>query len=151
MRHREFITLLGGGIGRAGNAVQTLVSRRITAHDGAAGAMASNFAEAFEKLQSQDTPVQRLSSGSASLDQGRSTSKRLLFKTGLQDPAALPAPTSALAEAGREAPQTTGSLRAVEDYSSRCARPKGQKATNAELGGIREAKLRRSQEALKAR
>jgi len=31
----------------------------MTAQDRAAGAMASNWAEAFEKLQSQDTPVQR--------------------------------------------------------------------------------------------
>jgi hypothetical protein len=110
--------------------------------------MASNWAEAFEKLQSRDTPVQRRAA--AARASTRVALREVVVQDRVADRPVLPARTSALAEA-------------VEKFRRRKARDEQSRTIAADARARRgkkqptpsweelEEQLRRSQEALKAR
>ena len=130
-------------------AVQTLVSRRMTAQDRAAGAMTSNWAEAFEKLQSQDTPVQRRAAAARA-----STRVEALREVVVQDRVAdrppLPARTSTLAKAVEKLRRLQARCKQSRTTAADARARRGKKQPTPSWEEL-EAKLRRSQEALKAR
>ena len=115
----------------------------------AAGAMASNFAEAFEKLQSQDTPVQRRAAAARA-----STRVEVLQEVFVQDRvadrAALPAPTSTLAEAVEKLRRLQARCEQSRTTAADARARRGKKQPTPSWEEL-EGKLRRSQEALKAR
>ena len=127
--------------------VQNSVSRRMTAR--AAGAMATHLAEAFEKLQSQDTPVQRRAAAARA-----STRVEVLQEVVVQDRvadrAALPAPTSTLAEAVEKLRRLQARCEQSRTTAADARARRGKKQPTPSWEEL-EAKLRRSQEALKAR
>ena len=115
----------------------------------AAGAMASNFAEAFEKLQSQDTPVQRRAAAARA-----STRVEVLQEVVVQDRvadrAALPAPTSTLAAAVEKLRRLQARCEQSRTTAADARARRGKKQPTPSWEEL-EDELRRSQEALRAR
>jgi hypothetical protein len=128
--------------------VQNSVSKRMTAQDRAVGAMASNWAEAFEKLQSQDTPVQRRA-GAARASTRVETLREVFVQDQVADRPVLPGRTSALAEAVEKLRRR----RARDERRTIAAHARarsGKKQPTPSWEDLEE-ELRRSQEALRAR
>ena len=141
---------------------QNPVSRRMTAQDRGAGAMASNWAEAFEKLQSQDSTVQRRPA-EARASRRVEKLQEAVAQDGAADRPTLPARTSTLAEAVEKLRRRKMALSAHAAYVPAEARGEKSRTMAADARGRRvkmqptpsweelEERLRRSQEALKAR
>jgi hypothetical protein len=98
--------------------------------------MASNWAEAFEKLQSQDTPVQRRSAAARASTRVE-VLREVVVQDRVADRAALQAPTSTLAEAVEKLRRLQARCEQSRTMAAHARGPKGQKAANAKLGGIR--------------
>jgi hypothetical protein len=127
--------------------VQNSASRRMTAR--IAGAMASNWAEAFEKLQGQDTPVQRRAAAARA-----STRVEALQEVVVQDRVAdrpvLPARSSALAEAVEKLRRRQARDQQSRTIAAHARARRGKKQPTPSWEELEEG-LRRSQEAVKAR
>jgi hypothetical protein len=106
--------------------------------------MASNFAEAFEKLQSQDTAVQRRSTAARASTKVEAL-REVVVQDRVADRPALPARTSTLLEAVEKLRRRQMALSAQDARAQRDT--KQPTPSWEEL----EDQLRRSQEALKAR
>jgi hypothetical protein len=120
----------------------------MTAQGRAAGTMASNWAEAFEKLQSQDTPVQRRAVAARA-----STRVEALREVVVQDRvavAALPAPTSTLAEAVEKLRRLQARCEQSRTMAAHARARRGKKQPTPSWEELEE-ELRRRQEALKER
>jgi hypothetical protein len=128
---------------------KTAVSRRMTAQDRAVGAMASNWAEAFEKLQSQDTPFQRRA-GAARASIRVEALREVFVQDRVADRPVLPARTSALAEAVEKLRRRKARDEQSRTIAADARTRRGKKQPTPSWEELEEA-LRRSQEALKAR
>ena len=111
--------------------------------------MASNWAEAFEKLQSQDTPVQRRAG--AARDSTRVEALREAFvQDRVADRPVLPARLSALAEAVEKLRRRKARDEQSRTIAADARARRGKKQPTPSWEELEE-QLRRSQEALKAR
>ena len=115
----------------------------------AAGAMASNFAEAFEKLQSQDTPVQRRAAAARASTRVEAL-REVVVQDRVADRAALPAPTSTLAVAVEKLRRLQARCEQSRTMAAHARARRGKKQPTPSWEELEE-QLRRSQEALKAR
>ena len=115
----------------------------------AAGAMASNFAEAFEKLQSQDTPVQRRAAAARASTRVEAL-REVVVQDRVADRPALPARTSTLAEAVEKLRRRRARDEQSRTIAASVHSRRGTKQPTPSWEELEEG-LRRSQEALKAR
>jgi hypothetical protein len=121
----------------------------MTAQGRAAGAMASNWAEVFEKLQSQDTPVQRRSAAARASTRVE-VLREVVVQDRVADRAALPAPTSPLAEAVEKLRRLQARCEQSRTMAAHARAQRGTKQPTPSWEEL-EDELRRSQEALRAR
>jgi hypothetical protein len=124
--------------------------------------MASNWAEAFAKLQSQDTPVQRQPAAARASTRVEAL-QEVVVQERLADRPALPARTSKLLEAVEKLRRRQMALSAQAASVSATARGEQSRTVAADARARRgnkqptpsweelEEELRRRQEALKAR
>jgi hypothetical protein len=92
---------------------------------------------AFEKLQSH-TPVQRRAAAARALTRVE-VLREVVVQDRVADRAALQAPTSTLAEAVEKLRRLQARCEQSRTMAAHARGPKGQKAANAKLGGIRRA------------
>jgi hypothetical protein len=112
--------------------------------------MASNWAEAFEKLQSQDTPVQRRAAAARASTRVEAL-REVVVQDRVADRAALPAPTSpTLAEAVEKLRRLQARCEQSRTMAAHARARRGKKQPTPSWEEL-EQQLRRSQEALKAR
>jgi hypothetical protein len=111
--------------------------------------MASNWAEAFEKLQGQDTPVQRRSAAARASTRVEAL-REVVVQDRVADRPALPARTSALAEAAEKLRRLQARCEQSRTMAGHARARRCKKQPTPSWEELEE-QLRRSQEALKAR
>jgi hypothetical protein len=125
------------------------VSRRMTAQDQAAGGMASNWAEAFAKLQGQDTLVQRRSAAARASTRVEAL-QEVVVQDWVADRPASPTRTSILAEAVEKLRRLQARGEQSRTIAAHARARRGRKQPTPSWEEL-EDELRRSQEALRGR
>jgi hypothetical protein len=111
--------------------------------------MASNWAEAFEKLQSQDMPIQKRAAAARASTRVEAL-QEVVVQERLADRPALPARTSKLLEAVEKLRRLQACVEQSRAIADHARARRGKKQPTPSWDELEE-ELRRRQEALKAR